>query len=244
MSSAVSVFIQGNRFISTHSACTLVHAIRRHRESAVCQAHFRNMDTAVSRQDLRPSQGSFLSHTHGVHTQHTYRHVKTGLLLPVSLRQLKWKLQVGFRAGFTQTGFSVLLYTTGIVAKENEERFSAFSSLLFVFLTGPVHITFASTLQRHDAWYVRKAKQCFPVLVTELRPHLLTPSKSSSTSHTLSLRIVKLRRVVHHPHAQRPKSLTDMCALPKSHVKTTVRNYNVPAKVRSIIRGCFHITTL
>lgn len=180
MSSEVRVFIQGNRFISAHSVCTLVHAIRRHCKSATCQAHFRNIGTTVSRQDLRLSQESFLSHTHGVYTQHTYRHIKTGLLFPVSLRQFKWKLQVGFRAGFTQTDFCVLPHTTGIVMTENEERFSAFSHLVFVFLTDPLHITFALALQRHNAWYVRKAKQCFPVLVTELRASY-TPSKSSST---------------------------------------------------------------
>lgn len=178
MSSEVSVFIQGNGFISTHSACTLVHAIRRRCESAMCQAHFRNMDTTVSKQDLRPSQDSFLSHTHGVYTQHTYRYARTGLLFPVFLRQLKWKLQVGSRAGFTQTGFCVLPYTTGIVMTENEERSSAFPSFLFVFLTDPLCITRASAWQRHNAWYVRKAKQ-FPVLVTELRASD-TPSKSSS----------------------------------------------------------------
>lgn len=76
----------------------------------------------------------------------------------------------------------------------------------------------------------------FPELVVELRASRTESESSTAEPHPQSQN--KLRKVMIHP-TQRTKA-----QVPKSHVKTTARNYNVPAKVRSIIRGCSHITTL
>ena len=75
--------------------------------------------------------------------------------------------------------------------------------------------------------------------------HSTDPLRVSTVGRhmTLCIRIVKFLIISCHSNWQSSDDLTDMCGLPRSHVKTTVWNYNLPEKVRNVIKGYFHITT-
>lgn len=200
-------FIRSNGYMSTYATYGLIHSINGHGLPRVRLALGIGTQQWAKSQNPHPHGTyllpSYLHRRHRTSCKHTGREIDSpvrahrgGLFTPVSFRKRNVNLKLESEYGILTEGLWHPL--THHRNRHKQER-------------GKVCLLVSLSL------FLVKLEINFCLHTTDL-----SCVSTVVRNTTLCIRIVNLKKNSCHPISQSPEGLTDVCGLPKSHVKTTV----------------------